>query len=260
MKISVIITAYNRKEYLTEAIDSVMASAKETGYDVEVIVSTNFHYNYPASNIKYLNVSKCTLGSQLAGTVSIATGDVLCFLDDDDLFMPEKLHIIGNLFEYNPEITYVRNQIIRKQGDEYSLPAYKPVVGSYPTAYLREEFKRMGGVSELLMANLSAISVRRQYYLNYVGVLSQIPAIPDEFSFYTQLNEDTVVASIAPRLTVYRLHESTSHPVGKQAQIDAIQLGIDSLRIQQKEFTNPDLKELIQKRIEVSERRIGAIE
>ena len=95
--VSVIVTTYNRKEYLTETIQSIL---NQTYQDFELIVVDNYsnydffsHINsFNDSRIKpYQNRNNGIIAINRNFGISKANGDFLAFCDDDDIWMNEKL-------------------------------------------------------------------------------------------------------------------------------------------------------------------------
>ena len=102
--VSVIIPTYNRFSFLLNAIESVM---QQTYKNFEIIVVNDgssqkeYYQNKLPKNIKLINLE--TNQKNLIGFVSegyirnfgieIAEGEYLAFLDDDDIWLPEKLEI-----------------------------------------------------------------------------------------------------------------------------------------------------------------------
>lgn len=99
MKVSVVIATYRRRASLQEAIESVM---NQTYPDIEVIVvddNADKEWNeavvaivqqYPT--IQYIRNEK-NMGSAESRNIGIreSTGEFITFLDDDDLYLPEKI-------------------------------------------------------------------------------------------------------------------------------------------------------------------------
>lgn len=102
-KVSVVIPTYKRSEFLQRAIDSVLS---QTYSNIEIIVVDD---NNPASehraetenkmqgykafdNILYIK-NEANLGGALARNEGImrASGDYITFLDDDDVYLPDKV-------------------------------------------------------------------------------------------------------------------------------------------------------------------------
>jgi len=95
--VSVVIAAYNRPDYLREAIKSVVAQT----YPIEQIVVIDDHSSiklqdivdeFPNENILYFKKEK-NQGVSNSRNIGIqkATGEWIAFLDDDDLFLPDKI-------------------------------------------------------------------------------------------------------------------------------------------------------------------------
>jgi len=104
IKISVIIPSYNRFEYLLNAIDSVK---NQTYSNIEIIVindgSTQKEYYEHNLSSEIIKIDLQTNQKNIIGYVSEgyirnfginkASGEYLAFLDDDDIWMPEKLEM-----------------------------------------------------------------------------------------------------------------------------------------------------------------------
>ena len=96
-KVSVIVTTYNRKEHLTETIQSIL---NQTYQDFELIVVDNYsnydfysHINsFNDSRIKpYQNRNNGIIAINRNFGVAKANGDFLAFCDDDDIWHNQKL-------------------------------------------------------------------------------------------------------------------------------------------------------------------------
>ncbi len=112
--ISVIIPTYNRYDYLCNAIDSVRA---QTYKNKEIIVIDDCSTDIRYSNIKDVQYIRLNPGSKEkfgypCGAfprnvgMRVAKGEYIAFLDDDDIWMPEKLEIqIKEMKKYNYEVS-----------------------------------------------------------------------------------------------------------------------------------------------------------
>ena len=121
--VSVIIPTYKRAAYLKEAVESVLAQTFEdwelivvddgspdnTGEIVETLRQRDHRIRY----IRQSNGGWCA--AQNIG-VSHAKGNYIALLDNDDLWLPEKLNVQVSFMESHPEIgfCYTRFQIYRE--------------------------------------------------------------------------------------------------------------------------------------------------
>ena len=107
--VSVIIPVYNGEKYLAEAIESVLA---QTYQPVEIIVvddgsmdkSAQIAQSYPVKFIYQPNQG-CGMAKHMG--ILNSRGEFLAFLDQDDLWIPEKLKAQIEYLQENPEIGYV---------------------------------------------------------------------------------------------------------------------------------------------------------
>ena len=107
MKFSILITSYNKGRYLEECIKSCLS---QTNKNFEIIICDNYStdnsdqifekYKKDIKLIKKKKISNFSPMNQIdlikEGLSSIG-GDIICFLDADDYFLPKKLEIITNV-------------------------------------------------------------------------------------------------------------------------------------------------------------------
>ena len=114
-KVSVIIPTYKRSEYITRAINSVLS---QTYQDYELIVVDD---NNPDTderkelekimsiykenqNVIYIQHEKNKNGAAARNTgIRIAKGEYITFLDDDDFYLKDRLQVMVNALNDNPE-------------------------------------------------------------------------------------------------------------------------------------------------------------
>ncbi|MEH6764508.1 MAG: glycosyltransferase family A protein [Aequorivita antarctica] len=124
MKISVYITSYNQKDFLKEAIDSVLS---QTFKPFEIIIVDDCssdgsqelikEYSNKHSIIKHFFHEKNQGVSQVRITaLSNVTGDFVTYLDGDDLYLPNKLEIESRLMENNDcDIVFTNNVYVNPE-------------------------------------------------------------------------------------------------------------------------------------------------
>lgn len=113
VKVSVIIPAYNGDRYIAEAIDSVLA---QTYQDYEIIVVNDGSTDQTAQILEQYT-SKIRYFEQVNQGVAVsrnfgfkkALGQYITFLDQDDLFLTDKLSSQVALLEDNPHLGMVNS-------------------------------------------------------------------------------------------------------------------------------------------------------
>jgi glycosyltransferase involved in cell wall biosynthesis len=106
--VSVIITTYNRREFVKEAIESVL---KQDFLDYEIIVVDDGSTDGTKEVLqKYNNVHFFYQENQGVSRarnqgLKLAQGEFISFLDSDDLWLPNKLFVQITVMGKNPEIS-----------------------------------------------------------------------------------------------------------------------------------------------------------
>lgn len=96
--VSIIVPSYNRQALLLECIQSIFA---QTYSQFEILVIDNhssdntLHDLHALKDTRLRIVSEARKGASFARNTGLkhAQGDILCFLDSDDLWLPQKLEI-----------------------------------------------------------------------------------------------------------------------------------------------------------------------
>ncbi len=113
-KISVVIPSYNSAAYLADAIDSAL---KQTLAPLEVIVVNDGSTDETAQILERYRGRICCITQEnrgLAGArnrgIAAAQGDLIAFLDADDIWFPEKLEKQLQCLEEHPQAALVHSQ------------------------------------------------------------------------------------------------------------------------------------------------------
>ena len=114
--VSVVVTAYNRKKYLPEALRSLERQTLDKGR-FEVVVVKNFED--PASDEiirrngwRWVYSDEKSYGRFLLVGAEDVKGGVLTFLDDDDMYAPERLQVVERAFRETEGLAYFHNDQI----------------------------------------------------------------------------------------------------------------------------------------------------
>lgn len=115
MKVSVIIPTYNRASFLREALQS---AAEQDHSDKEIIVvddgSMDETENVVAefSGVKYLKIKHAGVSKARNTGIEHSNGELIAFLDSDDLWLPGKLSTQVDYFKKHPEISICQTEEI----------------------------------------------------------------------------------------------------------------------------------------------------
>lgn len=148
--VSVIIPTYKRSEFLVRAIESVL---NQTHKNIEIIVSDD---NLPESDfckqtaekvkafevtgkVKYVKTAGQTGGGAARNfAIKHCTGDYVAFLDDDDVFLPEKIEKqLDFMLENDLDVSY---QDVKWLDENDNLVEFRKL--DYVTEFTRDELLR----------------------------------------------------------------------------------------------------------------------
>jgi glycosyltransferase involved in cell wall biosynthesis len=110
---------YQGEKYIGEALKSVLDNInfllkRDSSIGVQIIVADDgskdnteyivreFVKNNPAINLLYVKHHNIGQAATLQKTIPLITGEIVCLLDSDDRFLPEKLETILQTFKENP--------------------------------------------------------------------------------------------------------------------------------------------------------------
>ena len=209
-RLSVVVTAYNRKEFLLEALHSaVNQTLPRDSY--EIICIKNFKDNKIDNYIKnqgIINVLKkqATLGEYLYIATKKSHGEIIVFLDDDDIFSKYKLERINYLFS-KYQIGFYHNSSIKGEKFEDRFILHKDSFKIINPAKIKLKDIRIATF------NLSSIAVKKDTLYKHINELREIIASQDSFMLLISLIEKSNIFIDNSKYTFYRLHnKNVSYP------------------------------------------------
>ena len=204
IKISVIVTAYNRMEFLSTALNSLVDQTLEKD-SFEVLLLTNFEYNLEKFNSLDLHhyILDGSIGEYMYQAIKKAKGEIVTFLDDDDVFMPNKLLKLVKNFDDN--FVYYKNST-KIFFDE----SFKRDVTPNRTAKFHIISEKDLKKPNKYAYNKSSISLKKEFIMKYLDKLKFLEASEDWFFFFTILYEDKCGVNDPEILSLYRKHLSSS--------------------------------------------------
>lgn len=209
--ISVVITAYNRKEYILDAVKSALnQTLSRQNYEIIVIknfLDRNIDTYCSENSVRTINTGDVPQGEHIYTGITESNGDIISFLDDDDLYDSNKLASVFNAFSLYPVLLYYRNdlKIVDTTGKDLSVIEAN---GKNGLEIIDSRNVLLKGIRTFRW-NMSCIAVRKQIYLKYLDYVKNIRAAPDLSTFYMAYETGGLFAWDHRKLTVYRLNEKS---------------------------------------------------
>ena len=209
--ISVILPVYNASDFLTTAIESILA---QSFHDFELVIvddaSTDesweiisrYQKRYP-NKIKAVHLKKnLNKGGDEAGNVAfrIAKGKFIARMDADDLAHPLRLEKQVKFLKENPQVGILGSSaiVINAQGEKIGL---KKVLTDHQQIY-SNYFTFHPMIHPTLMIRRSILSNSNQLY----QILH--PTNNDYLTFFSYINQGVKFANLDEPLIQYRLHNN----------------------------------------------------
>ncbi|BBD73751.1 hypothetical protein HS1genome_2140 [Sulfodiicoccus acidiphilus] len=207
MKISVIVTAYKRREYVRYAVQSLKEQSHAPD---EVVLVTDEGFSVNDIDVKVIVSKDERAGAFMATGIVHTSGDVICFLDDDDMFSLEKLRTVKEVFG-DSNVGFLYNS--RVKIDEMGRVIGEDVVES--RRFKRKNRDEVCSMFKMKMFfNSSSMCIRREVVQSRLDDLSRITKLVDNYFLYSAIDSSFDVVSDSRPLTYYRVHRSSSRHVG----------------------------------------------
>jgi glycosyltransferase involved in cell wall biosynthesis len=132
LRFSVIVTCYNYREFVLEAVEAALAQSREP-CEVVVVDDGSTDGSAELLNQHYENDPRVRLlcvpnGGQLSAFqrgLAVAQGDIVCFLDADDRWGVDYLERIGAVYDARPDVDFVFSDVCLV-GNESGRQGYAP--------------------------------------------------------------------------------------------------------------------------------------
>ena len=196
-RVTVVIPTYNRRDLVHEAIASVTAQSYP---DCEVIVVDDGSNDGTGEvvrrfgGVRYVYQSNCGVSAARNVGVACGRGELIAFLDSDDLWQPDKLAHQVALFEQYPDVQICQTDEIWVRNGVRVNPHHK--------------HRKTGGdifarSLELCLVSPSAVMMRRALFARLGGFDEALPAC-EEYDLWLRITARLPVHFIALPLVVKR--------------------------------------------------------
>lgn len=230
--LTVLIIAHDRRNYLFDAIKSVLSQDfPKDKYEILVVkyeIENDREVNRKLEelNIRYIDTKEVSLGAKIVVGAEEAKGNVLSFLEDDDLFLDGKLARIYQVFNMNKKVGYYHNEMkyVNVNNKEVKRDNYyrKKIISKFNKYFYDDLIIRdltfWNRIPILSLSffgfNNSSISIRKDVIIEYNKVYkySKSGHAIDFINFILSLEKGYLNAVDKKILTIYRVHSlSTSY-------------------------------------------------
>lgn len=210
--VSVIIPVYNQKKYLVETINSVL---DQTNPDFELILindgssdnSSEIIDNYAAKDSRVIAVHTKNQGKPKAinEAASLTKGDILAFMDHDDLMNPDRLEKQLAYLSAHPEVSAVSSncEYVNDKGTVMGIQRFGQLGSS-------EESRESIRLKKRIMCAFTALTIKKTAFDKIGGLRSQFwPS--DDIDFVNRIHQNGFLLVILEEsLVKYRIHSRST--------------------------------------------------
>ena len=223
--ISVIIPTYNCDKYICEALDSVL---QQTYSNYEIIViddgstdTTRTIVNNRYHSVRYYYLENNGVAAARNFGISMAQGELIAFLDADDIWLPEKLEKQAALFNKNDKLgmAFTENSFFNEQGVTTN------------KANKRERLMHGDIVKNIFLNSYvvtSTVMVRKNVF-DTVGSFEEGLTVAEDDNMWMRIGMKYCVELLDESMLMYRITEgslsrkSDNFFIGVKASIEIIQ-------------------------------------
>jgi len=213
--IGVVIIAFNRKYYIKGAIDSVL-NQKVNKLTFTITVVKNFldddideYIN--KNHINNIYTDDSSLGYKILLGVIFTNAPIICFLEDDDLFVENKIKIVYNKFKENKNLVYYHNSMIPINDENKLLTRWYKQENGILIGNQESELKIIKRLIRFGGHNLSSINVSRDIILKNSKMFLNSTYNLDYATLLLAFGYGGLILSDSDKLTYYRSHNSATH-------------------------------------------------
>lgn len=221
--ISVIVIAYGRRQFIKRAIKSVV-DQKIDRQRFEIIVTKDYEDAEidsfaEQSGAKLLVHGGRSIGGRLSYALGQAKGEVITFLEDDDLYEENRLSRINEIFSSDDALGFYHNSESFMDENEQAIASprgWDPAHGISLLGNLSFRPSELGQcdaykIMHLYIGfNISSIAIRRKILEERLQLMKTLESDPDDFLFFSALNSDHKMLAEDKKLTKYRVHSGNA--------------------------------------------------
>ena len=216
---SVVVIAYDRKQYILEAIHSVLNQPVDRN-EYEIIVIKNFYDEeidrfLENQGILCISSHNRSLSGKMAESLIYANGEYLCFLEDDDFWSPLKLASFFSLLRKYGKIDFYHNGNVHFRRGENTFWSFRKIknIDSVKLVSMKEANYSFAKYNKLIRNkssyNLSSMIIKTDLLRFHVNTLSEFGNdFVDSLIFYISALFGSNLLIDRRKLTAVRVHSA----------------------------------------------------
>ena len=223
-QVSIVIPVKNGKDYIVEALGSVVSQSYDN-FEIIVVNDGSNDFDYDSlitydNRIRVLHLPGLGVSAARNFGMQSAKGDFIAFLDADDVWFPGKLQAQISQFDRHPDVGVVFGQFLRWEAN--SEREFEPAhllwrdCSNLDTA----EVERSGWLyTRLLMGLLVGMNtaiIRRSVYVQ-IGGFNETMRIGEDYDFWLRASRVAPMHSLNGPVALYRIHPASAmHKIAKE--------------------------------------------
>ncbi len=226
-RISIVVIAHSRREFLPEAVKSIVEQ-EYPGNLREIVVVKNFEdleidTFLSAVGARTILSTEGPAPRKILEGYRASRGSIIAFLEDDDLFEPGRLRAIDNAFRSNPELGLYRNRFCYVGPDGLPLPeesvrAFGLRRTASASSVLLRDREKPGRARWLAGQfpdfNISSCAASRATIEPVVAYLERMTSAIDTILFFAALVSPSSILFDGSCRTRYRVHSQNASLAG----------------------------------------------
>ncbi len=232
LKYSIIIIAWNRKDYIRAAFQSAMNQDYPGAWEIIVVSNFTDDLLFRASlenpdRVRYIVNESQELGVKMVAGIMASKGKWICFLEDDDLFCPNKLSVIDRVIDTEKNAGIIKNPVaaVNAMGKEMKIPGTKSVlygllnpIENYPELR-RKEYPLYYDISPVQenyfslfgsFCNSSSLTLSKEMLVNHLETVKGINLSAEHFLLSIAVMDGKKQLIVKDVLGKYRIHSNNA--------------------------------------------------
>lgn len=217
-RITIITPTYNQGSYIEQTIQSVLCQ----GYpNLEYIVMDGGSTDQTIDILRRYEHSLHWISERDRGqshainkAMRMASGDIVAFLNSDDLYEPGALQAVGEFFAQNPQAAWLTGKcrIIDPAGNET-----RRAITSYKNAWLR-----LNSRAVLMIINYISqpATFWRRELIEQVGLFDEELHYAFDYDYWLRIGQQVRLKVLDQYLSAFRVHPASKGGTAAQIQFD----------------------------------------